>query len=82
MAIYDIVFSKQAKKFLEKLTPKQRQRIYLRLENLPSGTGIIKMTDLRNRYRMRIGSFRVLYEVENNILTVFIIEIDNGGDIY
>ena len=33
-------------------------------------------------YRIRIGDYRVIYEVQNKILTVFIIEIGHRKDIY
>lgn len=33
-------------------------------------------------YRLRIGGYRVLYSVDNNLLTILIIDINIRGEIY
>ena len=40
------------------------------------------MTGYESLYRLRVGTYRVLFTVENDILTVRVLQIGNRGDIY
>ena len=33
-------------------------------------------------FRIRVGDYRVIYEVRNKLLTVFIIKVGHRGNIY
>jgi len=35
-----------------------------------------------NLYRLRIGQVRLIYQIENDELIIFIIKVGNRGDIY
>lgn len=35
-----------------------------------------------NQYRMRIGSYRAIFEVKNEIVTIIVIKIGSRGDVY
>ncbi|MHA1861513.1 MAG: type II toxin-antitoxin system RelE family toxin [Candidatus Ranarchaeia archaeon] len=41
------------------------------LENFPRGSSIVKLTGLQNKYRSRVGNFRVLFELSNHTLIIF-----------
>lgn len=43
--------------------------------------GCKKLTG-RQGYRIRIGDYRVIYNIEDRILTVFVIDIGHRKDIY
>ena len=49
---------------------------------LPSEGDIKPMTGYESLYRLRVGTYRVLFTVENDILTVRVLQIGNRGDIY
>lgn len=63
-----IEISKSAKKSLQKMDTKTRDGILEGINKIPFGD-IKKMQNFENDYRLRIGSYRVLYTVYNNIIT-------------
>lgn len=79
---YKIVIEKPALKFLEKQTQKDRERILRAVYALPDNGDIRKMSGYETLWRLRVGTFRVLYTVENNILTVRVLSVGNRGDVY
>ena len=78
---YTIVFQKAAEKFLKKQTKKTQERLLAAIKFLPNGTDIKKLEGY-NLYRMRVGSMRVLYTIDNLIKIISIENIDNRGDVY
>jgi mRNA interferase RelE/StbE len=73
-----IQYSKQALKFLHKQDVPTRKRIANAINNLPLGD--IKKLQGRTGYRLRVGDFRVIFDINGNILCI--IRIDNRGEIY
>ncbi len=79
---YKIVIEKPAMKFLAKQPQAQRERL-LKAINLLPGMGDIKvMQGYENRYRLRVGSYRVIYSIEGDVLIVRVLSIGNRGDVY
>lgn len=74
----DIYYSKQAEKFLKKQDVPTRNRIRTAIHNLPSGD--VKKLQNRNGYRLRVGSYRIIFDKDGNVL--YIERIDNRGQIY
>lgn len=73
-----IQYSKQAVKFLGKQDKIIQNRIINAINNLPNGD-VIKLQG-RSGYRLRVGSFRIVFDKYGNIL--YIIDIDNRGQVY
>ena len=42
-----------------------------KLVNFPQGTNIKKLKNFNPPYRLRVGDYRVFFDVENEILTVY-----------
>lgn len=85
--IYKIELSKRSYKYLEKLDKKSKQRIsnYLLLltENPRNPElDIKKIQGESSMYRLRVGSIRILYTIEDMILIISIIKIGPRGDVY
>ena len=79
---YQIIIEKPAMKFLLKQSQEVRVRI-LRAVNLLPGQGDIKpMSGHANLFRLRVGTYRVLYTIDEAVVTVRVIAIGNRGDIY
>lgn len=74
----DIVYSKRAKKFLDKQNEETRSRIITAIEKLP--TGDIKKLKGLDGFRLRIGTFRIIFNHEGIIINI--IDIDNRGQVY
>ena len=81
MPTYKIVFQKAAQKFLEKQGKSTRLRIYKAIAKLPAGTDIKKLQGY-DMYRLRVGTFRILYTIDDEIQIISIENIDNRGDVY
>lgn len=81
MPTYKIIFQKAAQKFLEKQDKSTRLRLYKAIYRLPSGTDIKKLVGY-DMFRLRIGTFRILYTIDDGIKIISIENIDNRGDVY
>ena len=84
MAKYKIQVKKSAEKELGKIPPKELLKILDKIKSLsddPHPTGSIKLTN-QEKYRVRVVNYRILYKVEDNILTVFVVKVGHRKDIY
>lgn len=84
MAKYTVSLTKRAQKQLDKLSDAIAEPIFQTIEKLaddPRPSGCKKLKG-RNGYRLRIGNYRVIYEVLDTMLLVNIIDLGNRKDIY
>ena len=79
---YRIVIERPAMKFLMKQPQDQRERILKAIQALPDAGDIKPMSGYRGLYRLRVGSYRVIYSVENDLLIVRVLTVGNRGDVY
>ena len=79
---YKIVIDKPALKFLQKQPKAQQERLLRAIYGLPENGDIKPMVNHENLYRLRVGSYRVLYSIEENVLIVRVLTIGNRGDVY
>ena len=77
-----IQIDKPAMKFLAKQPKPQQERLLRAIYKLPTEGDIKAMAGHDDLYRLRVGSYRVLYTIENAILTVRVLQIGNRGDVY
>lgn len=79
-----IEFKKSAAKFLKSRSRKEQLRLLAKIYQLPDGEHIKKFEGYENRYRLRVGNWRVIYELKNDgeIIVILVVEIGNRGDIY
>ena len=83
--MYKVVISKKVEKLLDKLPNNYYQLIVrhlVALETNPRPFGSIKLSNFEDLYRIRVGDYRVIYSIEDNILTVEIIKIDHRSSVY
>ena len=82
---YEVKFSKGAKKQFRKLPLDVQQRIQTKINDLaiePRPNGVKKLQGDDNSYRLRVGDYRVIYEVVDNVLIVTVIKVGHRSDIY
>lgn len=79
---YKIIIEKPAQKFIAKQPKPQQKRIFQALKYLPDQGDIKPLKGSNNLFRLRVGSYRIIYTVENEIFTVLVLEAGNRGDIY
>lgn len=52
------------------------------LTNQPRPHGYLKLQGFENSYRIRVGDYRVIYEIYDDILQVLIVKVGPRKDIY
>ena len=86
MAGYSVLIKKSAAKELDAIgTKKDRQRIVSRIRSLaddPRPPGAEKLSGTRDKYRIRQGNYRILYEIEDDVLVVYVIRIGDRKEVY
>lgn len=80
--MYRIILKKKAKKFIDKLPINERRRIVNTIERLPNGEDIKKVKGHDDLLRLRVGSYRIIYSVDNGKCIVYVIDAGNRGEIY
>ena len=78
---YNIIIEKSASKFISKQPLKEKSRLMYAICRLPDGD-TIKMSRKYNLYCLRVGSYRIVYSVEEDMLIIRVIEAGNRGDVY
>jgi len=84
MTNYKIVIKQSVAKDLRPIPNKDVKRILKRIEQLaqdPRSPGSQKLSG-EEKYRVRQGNYRILYRIEDEIVTVFIVRIGHRRDIY
>jgi mRNA interferase RelE/StbE len=83
---YTVFLAKPAQKFLSRLTDAtQRARFERAIDALaenPRPPGCQALRGLRGAFRVRIGDFRILYQIEDDRLLVLVTDIGPRGQIY
>ncbi|TJY42454.1 type II toxin-antitoxin system RelE/ParE family toxin [Cohnella pontilimi] len=84
---YEIRFHKDAYKYLQKQDSIARNRIIDHLKILSENPrhpelDIKRMQGLDNQYRLRIGSYRVVFSIIDHELVIIVIKIGSRGDVY
>lgn len=74
-----IEYKKKAIKYINSADRAAKKRLKDAIEKIPFGD-IKKLTGFENEYRLRVGDLRVLFTIENNIITVN--EIRPRGQVY
>ncbi len=70
---------------MRKLSIDVQQRIQTKINDLAielRPNGVKKLQGDDNSYRVRVGDYRVVYEVDDDVLIVTVIKIGHRGGIY
>ena len=82
---YTIQYKRSATDELLALPAVQARKILFSINNLaeePRPYGSIKLKGSINAYRIRIGNYRVIYNIADKIVTVTIVKIGHRKQIY
>jgi mRNA interferase RelE/StbE len=85
VAEYSITFARSARKELESLPPQLGQRILGKIAALSSGprpAGVKKLHGEDDLWRIRVGDYRVIYEINDAAKTVDIAVIRHRSEVY
>ena len=81
---YSITILKSAQKQLKHINLQDQKRIILTIESLaynPRPEGCKKLTG-RPIWRIRVGSYRIIYEINDDTLCILIVTIGHRRDVY
>jgi mRNA interferase RelE/StbE len=86
MSSYQIVVASRAKRDLKKINQVQLTRLdeaILKLEETPYPHGVKRLiaADVA-QYRIRVGDYRILYDVDEKSKTVIILRVGHRKEIY
>ena len=68
-----------------KIDEKLRERIFdaiYQLEHTPRPSGCKKLKGKTGFYRIRIGDYRVIYDVQDGLLVVVVVEVGDRKEVY
>ena len=84
MGSFKIIFKQSVAKDLRQIPKKDVARILKRIEALraePRPPGVEKLSG-QEKYRIRQGVYRILYEIRNSELIVVVVKIGHRRDVY
>jgi mRNA interferase RelE/StbE len=84
MPTWKIQFEDAALKQLDRLDRSLKARIMSKLDKLkanPRSQGAIKMSG-SSSWRVRVGDYRVIYDIQDTVLIVLILKVGHPREIY
>ncbi len=82
---YIVTLVRSAQRALTRLPAAVQTRVVGRIDSLaeePRPPGAINVVGASNTYRIRVGDYRVIYEVQDTVLVVLVIRVGHRGDVY
>lgn len=82
---FRIEWKKSTRKDLRKLPASTEERIIEAVENLaenPFPHGVEKLSGSQHAYRIRLGDYRIVYEVVNELKLIEIQRVRHRKDVY
>jgi mRNA interferase RelE/StbE len=83
MAVYKVFFKKSVRKDLSTIPKNILKKILSRINSLgeePRPEGCEKLTG-QERYRLRQGKYRILYSIQDDELTIWIVKVGHRKDV-
>ena len=84
MVEYDIYFKESVWKDVKRIPKTDLKNILKRIKGLsddPRPFGCEKLTG-QDRYRLRQGKYRIVYSIQENELTIWVVKIGHRKDVY
>ncbi|MBW2603364.1 MAG: type II toxin-antitoxin system RelE/ParE family toxin [Deltaproteobacteria bacterium] len=84
MAAYKLFFKKSVQKDFGTIPKKELRKILNRIKSLtddPRPDGCEKLTG-QERYRLRQGRYRIVYSIQDDELTVWVVKVGHRKDVY
>lgn len=83
--MYDIILSRQASRYLDRLDRTAQNRIVDRLDQLaedPLGPFTKPLTNAEGLLSSRVGTWRIVYRIDEAAQEVLVSDIAPRGDVY
>ncbi|QLE57294.1 type II toxin-antitoxin system RelE/ParE family toxin [Nostoc sp. TCL26-01] len=83
--IYEVKFTNAARKMFRKLSQELQDRIQTKIDDLaiePRPNGVKKLKGEENSYRIRVGDYRVIYDIFDDVLLVSVVSVGHRSEVY
>jgi mRNA interferase RelE/StbE len=82
--MYAVEFLPSAARELSKLEPAVRRRLARRIDRLTQDprAGAVKLRGAEDVWRVRVGDYRIVYQVHDDRLLILVIRIGHRRDVY
>jgi mRNA interferase RelE/StbE len=82
--MYTVVIERDAQKQLAQIPRPHFDKITSALKGLSTNPRPVGYKKLKGRqgYRVRVGDYRIIYNIHDNVLSVYVLLIGNRKDIY
>ena len=84
MAVYEVFFKKSVWKDFEPIPKKDLTKILAKISALsdnPRPPGALKLSG-QERYRLRQGRYRILYSIQDEMLTIWVVQVAHRKEAY
>lgn len=84
MKVYRVKFSTDAKKGIKRLPEKIRDRVLVTIQELemnPRPHNVKKLVGSKS-WRVRVGDYRIVYEIHEREIFVMVIRVAHRKDVY
>lgn len=82
--MYEVIVEKSVVKQLQKIPQRYYSKIKITINNLandPRPVGCLKLKG-REGYRVRVGDYRIIYEIKDQQLKILVISVAHRKDVY
>lgn len=82
---YTIQFTPGARRAFRRFDAPIQRRIGAAIDALavnPRPSGVKKLADTENHWRIRVGDYRIIYQIFDRVLVIVIVTVGHRGDVY
>jgi len=82
---YSVEFSARAYRQFARLNPVIRKRLGPAIDSLaddPRRAGVAALSGTDDRYRFRVGAYRVVFAIEDDRLVILVLTVGHRRDVY
>lgn len=84
MASYRIEIKKSAQKEIKNLPQQDLKRVVEKIQQLAQNPRMLDSKKLTSheQYRVRVGQYRILYEIHDDVLLIVVVRVANRKEAY
>lgn len=82
---YEIIIVGAVRRQLKRINRDDKKRILDKIQSLaenPRPHGFKELKGSENLFRVRVGDYRIIYEIQDKILLITILKIGNRREVY
>jgi len=83
--VYRVRIKPAAEKALSRLPTPYRRRMAAAIDSLahdPRGPGARKLSARSDYWRLRVGDYRIVYEIADEVLLVYVVRVAHRREVY